>query len=239
MDTITKAELEVLPAETQAKFKDTGDGVNFTLGEVEDVGALKRALDRTRLELKDERELKAQAEAKKAEEIALIKATADKEALEKAEKSGDYKAINLDLQSKLEASKAQLEEQQNLITGEKIKAAESQLYSEFGAKSPHPALMTAYIKANSKVGISEDGTAKVTFLDANGQPTADTKDDFMQKMLANDETKAILAPVSKGSGSGAVGSGAGSGASRNVKFSELSTTDKVSRLKETGAVASE
>lgn len=195
----------------KALYKADGDNFKLAVDGVEDTGALKRAKDR---EAQAAKEAKERADNLQAEldEIKQREADADKdgkrkkgdiEALEKSWKDEKDKAVKAEVE-KRERREKQLQE---LLVDSKADSLAHELFTV-------PEIGRDYIKKFLRAEL--DGDVPTTrVLDASGQPTAKTLDDFKKDMLDNKALSGILV-ASNASGGGA-GNGGGSGAGGSTK----------------------
>lgn len=220
---ITAEELAALDDNLKSFYIADGDKFKLGVEGLEDTGALKRAKDR---EAQAAKEAKERAEALQAEldEIKEREADADKdskrkkgdiEALEKSwkETADRREKVALD---KLEALKGQVE---TLLVGNVAQSIASELFTV-------PEAMIDFVSKRLKAEF--DGDTPITrVLDANGQPSAATIEDFRKELLDNPKLKGILV-ASNASGGGAGnggGSGGGAGTKKPDEYSEQERVD--------------
>lgn len=224
--TITKDEHTALDAALQALYNADGDNFKLTVDGLEDTGALKRAKDREALNAKEAKE-RADALQAQLDEIAAREADLDKDskrkkgdidALEKSWKETADKREKAAL-DKVEAMKAQM---QNLLVGNVAQSLASELFTV-------PEAMVDFVQKRLRAEF--DGDVPTTrVLDANGQPSALSIDDFKKELLDNPKLKGILV-ASNASGGGA-GNGGGSGAGGSTKkLADMSDAERVDLYK--------
>lgn len=202
---ITAAIFALLPAATQAAFKQTpGNADEYDNGE-ENAAGLKTALDK---EKEDSKAAKERLTAFEAAESAKIEA-ARKKAVEEARSTGDFATIEKDYQAKMKALEekvAAADNQRNAdMTNAAIDAAANELAKDFVS----PSLALPAIKQRLKAEIV-DGKAIVRVLDKTGNASASGITELRNEFLTTPELKASLI-ASKGGGGGSEHSPGGGG----------------------------
>lgn len=177
------------------------------------------------------------AEKRKAQQAAKEKEeAAQKAAEEAAAKAGDVEAITKSWEAKLAKREAEL--------AEALKARDAQLYDltvnaeaqRIAAKLAIPGsadVLLPHIKARLKY---QDG--KLTVLDADGKPSANTPDELAKEIAAN-KAFAPLLVASLANGGGASGSKGGRAADKNpfAKGDGFNLTEQARLLRENPALA--
>lgn len=222
--TITSEEHAALDEHVKPLYTVDGDNFKLAVDGLEDTGALKRAKDREALAAK---EAKERAEALQIE-LDDLKAKEADEDKNKHRKTKDLDALErswkeeADKRVKVESDKREKREKQleALLVDSRAEAIAAELFTvlEIGRD---------YVRKFLRAEL--DGDEPITrVLDAAGQPTAKSLDDFKKELLANDSLKGILV-ASKASGGGA-GNGGGSGGGASTKKPEEMTGAERSEL---------
>lgn len=223
---ITADEHTALSDDLKAHYEADGDNFKLKVDGLEDTGALKRAKDREAQLAKDAKE-RADALQAELDEIKAREADADKdtkrkkgdiEALEKSWKDEKDKAVKAEVE-KRERRERQLQE---LLVDSKADSLAHELFTV-------PEIGKDYIRKFLRAEL--DGDVPTTrVLDANGQPTAKTLDDFKKEMLDNKALSGILV-ASNASGGGA-GNGGGSGAGGSTKkLADMTDAERIELYK--------
>lgn len=208
---ITADEHAALDEAIKALYEADGDNFKLAVDGIEDTGALRRAKEREAQAAKEAKE-RAEALQTQLDEITAKLADEDRnshrknkdlDALEKSWKEEADKRVKVEAQ-KREARERQLTE---ILVDSRAEAIASELFTV-------PEIGKDYIRKFLRAEL--DGESPITrVLDASGQPTAKTIDDFKKELLATESLKGILV-ASKASGGGA-GNGGGSGGGASTK----------------------
>lgn len=229
---ITKAEHAALNAAVQIEYKPDSGGETFTLDATgfDDPGELKRALDREKVEKKEQKE-KADAEKLRADGIQQKLDALGPDAKDKLK---DITVLEKSWQTKLtdevgkrDTAISALNQQIEKLT---VNKASSDLASKLaGANAP---LLEPHVKTRLKLENNGSGDPIIRVLDANGLPSASSLTDLENEFRKDVRYKAVIV-ASQASGGGAAGgngSGNGGGAaggSGEKKFKDLSTKERV------------
>ncbi|MFZ1074812.1 MAG: hypothetical protein WAN50_00330 [Minisyncoccia bacterium] len=211
---ITKAEYDALSKAHQELYSGDGDEYVLDVEDMEDNGALKRALDRERAEKKAAKDkLKAAEDAAQAAEE------------ERQRKEGDIAKIEESWKKKLDKATndgntrvAQLESHLRSIL---VDAKAMELAAKI---STSPALLVPHIKARLQADLSGDKPV-TRVLDADGN-VSDMTIEGLEKFFTNNKEFAPIIIGSKASGAGSGGHRSG-GSTSGKKASEYSETERV------------
>lgn len=159
---------------------------------------------------------------RKAEEAEQERLRVEREAQEElARKNGDWQALELSYQDKLQAREAELLAQQEALTKQVYGLTVGQQAVKIAGElfKPHAqALVTQFIESRLTL---DNGVVRV--LDAQGKPSAMTFDELKNELKTNPMFQDIVI-VNTNSGGGAAGSGFGGGAAK--KPSEYSEQER-------------
>ena len=170
----------------------------------DDLNGLKASRDALLAEKKEQQ--------RKAEEAEAERLRVEREAQEElARKNGDWKALELSYQEKLQAREAELLAQQEALTKQVYGLTVGQQATKIAGElfKPHAqALVTQFIESRLTL---DNGVVRV--LDAQGKPSAMTFDELKNELKTNPMFQDIVI-VNTNSGGGAAGSGFGGGAAK-------------------------
>ena len=170
----------------------------------EEVNGLKKSRDELLSEKKEQQ--------RKAEEAEQERLRIEREAQEElARKNGDWKALELSYQEKLQAREAELLAQQEALTKQVYGLTVGQQATKIAGElfKPHAqALVTQFIESRLTL---DNGVVRV--LDSQGKPSAMTFDELKNELKTNPMFQDIVI-VNTNSGGGAAGSGFGGGAAK-------------------------
>ena len=162
---------------------------------------------------------------RKAEEAEQERLRIEREAQEElARKNGDWKALELSYQEKLQAREAELLAQQEALTKQVYGLTVGQQAVKIAGElfKPHAqALVTGFIESRLTL---DNGVVRV--LDSQGKPSAMTIEDLKAEFKANAMFQDIVI-VNNSTGSGATG-GLGGGAGKNPK--DMTTQERAEWL---------
>jgi hypothetical protein len=199
---LTVAEFDKLSDAMKAEYKKEGDAYTLDVEGDDDVGALRRANERNKLEADE-----AKAAAKKAaEELAALKEGT-------ARNSGDVAALDKSWQEKFKAQQDTHKAENSKLTAQLETHMVGNVARDIASKiSTAPALLIPHILPRLKMDLS--GEAPVTrILDASGKISALTVEDLQKEIASNKEFAPIIA-ANRASGSGGAGNGSGGAQSR-------------------------
>lgn len=235
---VTKVEHAKLPDSLKTEYKadDTGENFVLEIDGYEDPAELKRAKDhektaRKGLE-KQVKDLQDNLTALTEERDGLLRGAIPKADVEKLEGSYKTKIANREKELSTQIEALTISLNTTLVDNVALGLA-SKL-------STSPTLLLPHIKSRLKAEL-KDGKAETRVLDAEGNISALTIEDFEKEILANKQFAPILTG-SKGSGGGSHGSGSGGGAPRNAKtvtrdaFETMSHPDRAAFAKSGGTV---
>lgn len=212
--------LEGLDEKYHDLYEKQADGKYHLKVEDDDAAAIKRARDH-------EKEARQTAEA----EIKELKKTVQelKDAQDTGHrKSGDIEALEKSWQEKLATKEAELNERiktlETALSNEMAGSVATSMAAELAGKNSSLLLPHIERRLTSEV---VDGVAKTVVLSEKGERSALTVEELKKEVLSNDLFKPILLG-SQANGSGASGGqGGGADQTKNRKFSELSSAEKV------------
>jgi len=217
---INKASFDKLSDELKKEYK-AGSGEDEFILETEgdeDVGPLRRALER-------ERE-NASTSKKRLEEVER-----ELEELNSsdARKKGDIKTLETSWNKKLESQKAEFESKLSKANAHIQKTLVDNVAAEMAGRiSKAPALLMPHIK--SRITVDFDGDEPVTkVLDAAGKVSALTVADLEKEILGNKDFSAIIVAsrASGGAGNQQPGSKFGGGAPTNINSQQPADLSKM------------
>ncbi len=179
---ITKEDFETLPEDIQKEYEVDGDGYKLSIGGMEDVNPLKRALERVRLE-RDE--LKATiAESKSKEEENRNNEARNKGDIDILEKSWSKKNSDLkkEMKDKLSGKDKQIAE---LLVGNDAKTIAQSLNPDaIDILLPH---------IEKRLSVNFDGDKPRTqVIDVDGNPSAMTIEELRQEFFTNKKFASIV-----------------------------------------------
>lgn len=214
---LTKAEFDALSKSLQELY--SGDGDEYILDTddtTDDTGALKRALERERVEKK-----KAKDKLKELEDAATA---ADEE---RQRKEGDIAKIEEGWKKKLDKRDAEHATRVEILEGGLRSLLVDSVAVAMAAKiATAPALLVPHIKARLKADIVE-GKAVTVVLDEAGQASTLTLEQ-LEKFFTNNKEFAPIIIGSRASGAGSGGSRSGGGApGSKSKKSDYTETERV------------
>src|SRR5574344_2045131 len=164
---------------------------------------------------------------RKAEEAEAERLRIEREAQEDlARKNGDWKALELSYQEKLQAREAELLAQQEALTKQVYCLTVGQQAVKIAGElfKPHAqALVTQFIESRLTL---DNGVVRV--LDSQGKPSAMTFDELKNELKTNPMFQDIVI-VNTNSGGGAAGSGFGGGAGKTKE--DYNTVEKMKQLR--------
>lgn len=200
---LTKAEFEKLKDEFKAEYIADGDGYKLDLEGDDDIGPLRRALERERASSTTNKQRVEELEA----EIEKLQG-------DDARKRGDIQTLEKSWQSKLDKKEQEysekLSKREGFIKSQLVDAKASEIAHKI---SKAPALLLPHIKARLVADL--DGDSPVTrVLDKDGKVSAMTLEELQAEFVANKDFSAIIT-ASKASG-GAGPSNNGGGAPNNA-----------------------
>ena len=170
----------------------------------DDLNGLKASRDALLAEKKEQQ--------RKAEEAEQERLRVEREAQEElARKNGDWKALELSYQEKLQAREAELLAQQEALTKQVYGLTVGQQATKIAGElfKPHAqALVTQFIESRLTL---DNGVVRV--LDSQGKPSAMTFDELKNELKTNPMFQDIVI-VNTNSGGGVPGSGFGGGAAK-------------------------
>lgn len=229
---ITAAIWAILPAATQAAFKQNpANADEYDNGE-EAVDGLKSALEKEKAEKAAFGKKLAEFDAAKQKEIQAER----EKALAEARTSGDFKKIEDDYQRQLKELRDANQKAEKDRVAQVEKEAINNAAGELAKMFVSPSLATPAIRARLKAEIVE-GKAIIRVLDKDGNASASSVEDLKKEFLTTPELKGSIV-ASKGSGGGSTQSttGGGSTGDGDNKFdaANASPKDMVARLKAKG-----
>ena len=200
---LTKAEFDALAAEFKKEYIADGDSYKLDLSDDEDVGPLRRALERE----------KAAAGTSKAR-VAELEAELEALNSNDAKKKGDIATLEKQWQKKLDDQKAEFEGKNGKLTSHiKSQLVDSVAQTIATKISTAPAILLPHIKA--RLVADFDGDTPVTkVLDKDGKPSAATLEDLQKEIVGNKDFSAIIV-ASKASGGARPPSGSNGGGAPN------------------------
>jgi len=198
---LTKAEYDALKAEFKTEYIADGDGFKLDLSDDEDVGPLRRALERE----------KAQAGTSKAR-VAELEAELEALNSNDAKKKGDIATLEKQWQKKLDDQKVQFETTNGKLTSHiKSQLVDNVAQSIASKISTAPAVLLPHIKA--RLVADFDGDTPVTkVLDKDGKPSAATLEDLQKEIVGNKDFSAIIVASKASGGARPAPTGNGGGA---------------------------
>jgi hypothetical protein len=219
---ISNEDYAALDEATKAFYDTDGDNFKLKVDGIEDTGPLRRAYDR---QLTAAKEAKERADLL-AKELAEIRSKLEEGDMTDKRKKGDIEALEKSWKEKADSAvKAEQDknerlkkQMETLLVGNVAQSLASELFTV-------PEAMIDFVQKRLKAEFDGD-TPATRVLDASGQPSAATIDDFKKELLANPKLAGILV-ASKASG-GDAGNGGGSGGNAPTKkFAELNEAERV------------
>lgn len=198
--------------------KNESDGMFYL--EVDDAHELINALERVREENKGNKELATSL----TQQINAVKE-------ELARKNGDVTALENSWKEREKKREKEHEQEKAMLKKIASQGAVNDALDPIAQKFKVPSVMKKILAERIHVDFTENGT-EVRVLDKDGKPSALTIAEFEKEILENEEFKSILVQ-SRASGSTANSGKSYSGSAENheKRWSELSPTEKVERLK--------
>lgn len=217
---LTKAEHTALAAEMQTQYVDNGDG-EFTLDVegAEDIGALKRALQREKAE-----KVAAAKERDDAKKIADDLAAKHDGGKEKTAKQIENE-WKIKYDTDIAKANSTVTKVQDLTRNQIANQIATELFTA-------PKLGIKYVLDRLLVKIDDEGEAKIIVLLEDGTETTTSIADFKKELRGNKDLSAIVIG-SKASGGGATGgaNNGGGGATSDKKFSEMNDAERTELYK--------
>lgn len=224
---LTAAEHAALPDVLKAEYKAEGDSFVIDVEGAEDTGALRRAHERTKEELTEQKRI-AKENADKLEALGV----------DGARKAGDIVTLENSWKTKLAnetaVRDATIQTLQRATINSTVEAATASIVSKL---TEHGAILSPHVKSRLTAEINpETGAASLRVLDKEGKVSALSPDD-LQKEFASDKAFSAIIRVSKASGGGAGGSGGnngnrsgGSGGQQDADLSRSDPKDLAARI---------
>lgn len=192
-----------LSEDMKKEYIADGDGYKLDLTDDEDIGPLRRALERE----------KAAAGTSKAR-VAELEAELEALNSNDAKKKGDIATLEKQWQKKLDDQKNEFEGKNGKLTAHiKTQLIDNVASSIAGKISTSPAILLPHIRA--RLVADFDGDTPVTkVLDKDGKPSTATLEDLQKEFVANKDFSAIIV-ASKASGGARPASNANGGGAPN------------------------
>lgn len=231
--------LDAIPEPVREFYRQDADGKRFILDAEdvstggEDLGALKRALEREKAERRKYARLAEERGTVDPEEYKALKAEKEAREREEAEKKGHYDKLlaQKDALYAKEREALELERRAALAAVEEY-VVDAQATAAIAAHSGIPRLLLPLVKAQLKAVKGEDGKYRVAVLDADGEERRNPKTNAplsIAELVAEMKADPDLGSAFKSSGAtGGGASGAQAGA-RGGDFSKLSPVEKLNR----------
>lgn len=231
--------LDAIPENARGAYRQDADGKRWLLDaedfstEGEDVGALRRAHERTKAALREKERKLLDLQGVDAEEYKTLKAEREAREREEAEKKGHYdkllaekdKAYAKELETKESERRAALAAVEEYVIDAQATAA---IVSAKGKAR----LLLPLVKAQLKATKGEDGKYRVMVLDSDGEERRNPKTSAplsIAELVAEMKADPDLGQAFEGSGAtGGGASGAQAGA-RGVDLSKLSPVELAAR----------
>lgn len=225
---LTKAEYDALPEAIKAEYKADGDAYALDVSGVEDTGALRRAHDRTKEELAEQKRIAKEAQDK-------LNSLGD----DAARKAGDIATLEKSWQTKLTDETSKRDQRIQALEGGLKTAAVNEMTAQIASKlTDHVGIISPHIRSRITAEINpETGVAQARILDKDGKVSALTAADLQKEFAENKDFSAIIR-VSKASGGGANGAGTGQNGSgglgnnpeKDADLSKASPADLAARI---------
>lgn len=216
---ISKAEYDALSDALKLIYVVDGDAYKLPLSEGEDPGALRRALDREKLETKAAKETLATAQA----ELDALK-------IEPARKTGDIAVLEKSWGDKLIKRENELNQQiatlKKSLESTLIDHATATVVGAITAKPENASLMHPHIKERFEV-VYDGDLPTVKIKDATGRISAMNFDELQKELIATPKfSSVVVGSKASGGGAGGQGGGASSGGA-GKKLKDMSESDRV------------
>lgn len=190
---LSKADFDKLSAEIKKEYTADGDDYLLDVDGEEDVGALKRANDRLKLEKKEAKEALKEAQDKLAETEEIDN-----------KKKGDVEALEKSWSKKLETQATEFKGKIDKLTASLTKSTLGSEASKLAAalSSKAPKLLLPFIEKRLQADFEGD-EPKIRILDKDGKPSAMTFADLQKEFVDNADFSAIITASKATGGAGA------------------------------------
>ena len=237
--------LDAVPESVREFYRPDADGKRYLLDAEdvapggEDLGALKRALEREKAERRKYARLAEERGAVDPEEYKTLKADKEAREREEAEKKGHYDKL-------LAAKDAMYAKERETLENERRAAllaveeyvVDAQATAAIAAHGGIPKLLLPLVKAQLKAVKGEDGKYRVAVLDADGEERRNPKTNAplsISELVAEMKTDPEFGGAFKSSGASGGGATAAASGARGQDLSKLSPLQKVERAYNSGA----
>ena len=201
---LTKAEYDKLSDDMKKEYIADGDAFKLDLTDDEDVGPLRRALER-------EKAAKGTSEAR----VAELEAQLAELETNDAKKKGDIATLEKQWQKKLDDQKAASDVSNGKLSGFLRTQLVDSVAKDLATKiSTAPALLIPHIKARLQADLEGDAPA-TKILDVAGKVSTMTLDDLQKEFVANKDFAAIIKASNASGGAGRPSNQNGGGAPTN------------------------
>lgn len=223
---LTKAEYDKLSDDMKKEYVADGDNFKLDLTDDEDVGPLRRALER-------EKAAKGTSEAR----VAELEAQLAELETNDAKKKGDIATLEKQWQKKLDdanaAGTAKTEKLSGFLRNQLVDSVAKDMASKI---STAPALLIPHIKARLQADLDGDVPA-TKILDKDGKVSTMTVDDLQKEFVANKDFAAIIKASNASGGAGRPSTPNGGGAPNTqnngaTDFSKMDARQLAQHIKE-------